>query len=95
MNTKSRHDRPFVTVDPRLSLPISLVDECEDPTNCYPTDDGEIDLVDPGPSPAVPESSSSPSGIFPQPVVAQLRSAQSVLLGFFSRPAALPVAAYA
>ncbi len=51
MNTETRYNIPYFTADPRNSLPIALVDECEDPGSCYPSDDGEADLVDPGPTP--------------------------------------------
>ena len=52
MNTESRYDSPFLTADPRMAgLSFYEEEPCHDPGTCYPSDDGEADIVDPNPIP--------------------------------------------
>lgn len=62
MNTETRYDSPFFTADPRMSQPMMHEEEpCHDPGTCYPNDDGEADIVDPGPAPVLETASFLPT----------------------------------
>ena len=89
MKTETRHDTPYFTADPRMVQPMFHEDEpCHDPGTCYPSDDGEADMTDPGPTP-VTGGPNSPLGAVANQLEAGIFSA---LAAFFGTSAARPFA---